>query len=138
MEQIIEFITNNWMLSAAWVGLVIMLVLSLSNTSSKVVGNQQVTAMMNREKAVVIDIRSKADFTKGHILGSINIPAAQIKDSGAELEKYKQNPIILVDANGMHSAATAQQMEKLGLDQISRIQGGIVNWTNDNLPLSKP
>lgn len=137
MDQILEFVTNHWMLSAAWVALFTMLMISFSRTSSKVLGTQQVTTMMNRENAAVVDIRSKADFNKGHLLGSINIPAAKIKDADKELEKYKQTPIILVDANGMHAAAVAQQLHKMGMQQVCRLQGGIISWTNDNLPLNK-
>jgi len=93
--------------------------------------------MINREKATVIDIRSKADFNKGHLLGSINIPASEIKNADKELEKHKQNPIVLVDANGMQASAAAQQLQKTGFTQVSRLQGGIVSWTNDNLPVHK-
>jgi len=115
-----------------------MLVVSFARTSSKVIGNQQITTMMNRESAVIIDIRSKADFNKGHLLGSLNIPAAQLKDAAKELENYHQHPIILVDANGMHAAAATTQLQKMGLQQLYRMQGGIVSWTTDNLPLNKP
>lgn len=138
MEQIVEFITNNWMLAAAWLVLFALLIVSFTRTSSKTIGNQQITTMINRENAVIIDIRSKADFNKGHLIGSLNIPAAQIKDAEKELEKHQQHPIILVDANGMHSAAAAQQLKKMGMLQINRMQGGILSWTNDNLPLNKP
>ena len=138
MDQFAEFITNNWMLSAAWAGLFTMLLLSISRSSSNIVGNQQITTMMNREKAVVIDIRNKSDFDKGHLLGSINIPSAKIKDSDKQLEKHQESPIILVDANGMHASAAASQLQKMGMQNINRMQGGIANWTNDNLPLSKP
>ena len=137
MEQIVEFISNNLMLTGAWVVLFTLLIVSFSRTSSKVIGNQQITTMMNRESAVVIDIRSKADFSNGHLLGSLNIPAAQLKDADKKLENYRESPIILVDASGMHSAAAAQQLKKMGLQQVSRMQGGIVSWTNDNLPLNK-
>jgi len=138
MDQIVEFITNNLVLSGAWVVLFAMLMVSFSRTSSKVIGNQQITTMMNRENAVVVDIRSKADFAKGHLLGSINIPAAQLKDAEKELENHQQSPIILVDANGMHASAAAQQLQKMGMQQVNRMQGGILSWTNDNLPLNKP
>ncbi len=137
MEQVIEFISNHWMLSAAWVVLVTLLIISFSNTSSKVIGNQEVTMMINREKATVIDIRSKADFDKGHLLGSINIPTSELKTVEKQLDKYNQYPIILVDANGMQAAASAQQLQKMGLSRITRLKGGIVSWTNDNLPLHK-
>ncbi len=125
------------MLSAAWVVLATLLIISFTNSSSKVIGAQEVTTLMNREQATVIDIRSKADFKKGHLLGSINIPASELKKADEKLEKQKQNPIVLVDANGMQAAAAAQQLQKMGIVKVSRLQGGIVSWTNDNLPLHK-
>lgn len=137
MDQIVEFITNNWMLAAAWIVLFSMLMMSFASAASNVIGNQQVTMLMNRDNAAILDIRSKADFDKGHLLGAINIPAAQLKDADKKLEKLQDSPIILVDANGLHAAAAATQLKKLGLLQISRMQGGIASWTNDNLPLSK-
>ena len=136
MDQIVEFITNHWMLSAAWAGLFALLIVSFTSTSSKVIGNQQITTMMNRENAVVIDVRSKADFSKGHLLGSINIPVAKLKDAASEVENYRERPIILVDANGMQTSSSAQQLQKMGISQLYRMQGGIISWTNDNLPLS--
>ncbi|PCJ45257.1 MAG: hypothetical protein COA74_16035 [Gammaproteobacteria bacterium] len=137
MDQIVEFITNNWMLAAAWTVLFSMLMMSFATSASNVIGNQQITTMMNRENATILDIRSKADFDKGHLLGAINIPAAQLKDAEKKLEKFNQSPIILVDANGLHASAAAQQLKKMDLQQISRMQGGIASWTNDNLPLNK-
>lgn len=137
MDQVIEFVSNHWMLSAAWVALFSLLIFTLSKTSSKVIGNQEVTTLINREKATVVDIRSKADFGNGHLLGAINIPAAEIKNAEDKLEKFKQTPIILVDANGMQAAASAQFLQKKGFSQVSRLQGGIASWINDNLPLNK-
>ncbi len=137
MDQVIEFVSNHWMLATAWVVLFSLLIVTLSKTSSKVIGNQEVTTLINHEKATAIDIRSKADFSKGHLLGSINIPAAELKNAEDKLEKLKQAPIILVDANGMQAAASAQLLQKKGYSQVSRLQGGIASWINDNLPLDK-
>ena len=137
MDQIVEFITSHWMLAAAWIVLFSMLMMSFASAASNVIGNQQITMSMNRDNAVILDIRSKADFDKGHLLGAINIPAAQLKDADKKLEKLQDSPIILVDANGLHAAAAAAQLKKMGILQISRMQGGIASWTNDNLPLSK-
>ncbi len=137
MDQVIEFVSNHWMLTTAWVVLFSLLIITLSKTSSKVIGNQEMTTLINREKATAIDIRSKADFGKGHLLGSINIPAAELKNAEDKLEKLKQAPIILVDANGMQASASAQLLQKKGYSQIFRLQGGIASWINDNLPLDK-
>jgi rhodanese-related sulfurtransferase len=137
MDQLTEFVNNHWVLSGAWLGLFTLLIVSFLKTSSKVVGTQTVTTLVNREDAVVIDIRAIADFNKGHILSSVNIPFGKLKDSAKDLEKYQDRPIILVDANGMQSASAAQLLKKMGISQLYRLQGGLLSWTNDNLPLTK-
>ena len=137
MEQFLEFIGNHWVLASAWIVLSMLLLVSYLKTSSKMIGVQQATLLINRENATVIDIRAKNDFKKGHILGSINIPTNQIKEGAKGLPSDKTAPVILVCHSGMTTATVAQQMHKLGFDNLHRLQGGITSWSNDNLPLEK-
>ena len=137
MDQIIEFANNHFILTGVWLGLFVLLIVSFLKTSSKVIGTSSVTQMLNRDSATLIDIRAIADFNKGHILGSVNIPFGKLKDSAKDLEKYQASPIILVDANGMQTASAAQILKKMGMNELYRLQGGLLSWTNDNLPLSK-
>lgn len=137
MEQFLEFIGNHWILSSAWFVLSTLLILSYLKTSSKMIGVAQATLMINRENAKVIDIRAKGDFKKGHILGSVNIPTSKIKEGAKGLPTDKSEPLILVCQSGMTTATVAQQLHKLGYNNLHRLQGGITSWTGDNLPLEK-
>ena len=137
MEQYLEFIGNHWILASAWIVLSLLLIVSYLKTSSKMIGVQQATLLINRENASVIDIRAKADFKKGHILGSVNIPTNQIKEGVKGLPKDKSKPIILVCHSGMTTATVAQQLHKLGYDNLHRLQGGMTTWNSDNLPVEK-
>ena len=137
MEQFIEFIGNNWILSSVWSVLFILLIVSYSKTSSKMIGVQQATMLLNREDAVVVDIRAKADYKKGHILGSVNIPTAQVEENAKGLPKDKSKPLILVCHSGVTTATVAQKLHKLGYDNLHRLQGGISAWNSENLPLEK-
>ena len=137
MEQFLEFIGNHWILSSAWIVLSMLLILSYLKTSSKMIGIQQATMLINRENAAVVDIRAKADFKKGHILGSVNIPTNEIKDGAKGLPKDKTKPVILVCQSGMTTATVAQQLHKLGYNNLHRLQGGMTSWNGDNLPVEK-
>ena len=137
MEQFLEFIGNHWILSSAWVILTMLLIMSYVKTSSKMIGIQQATLLINRENAAVVDIRAKADYKKGHILGSVNIPTSEVKEGAKGLPKDKEKPIILVCHSGMTTATVAQQLHKLGYNNLHRLQGGMTSWNGENLPVEK-
>ena len=76
MDQVIEFAGNNIVLAGVWVALVAMLIFSYvsSLTSSiKEVSTHDATLMINKEDAVVLDIRAQKEFKAGHILGARQI-----------------------------------------------------------------
>ncbi|MCF7982121.1 MAG: rhodanese-like domain-containing protein, partial [Pseudomonadales bacterium] len=55
----------------------------------------------------------------------------------AELEKYKDRPIILVCKMGQHSGAAAKVLAKAGFEQVIRMSGGMAEWGSSNLPVVK-
>lgn len=91
---------------------------------------------MNVENAIVVDTRPSKEFSTGHITGSLNIPAAKVKENLHRLEKHKDAPIIVACKSGMTSGATAKELKKEGF-KVYKLQGGITEWQSSNLPLVK-
>ncbi|MCV2884404.1 rhodanese-like domain-containing protein [Aestuariibacter sp. AA17] len=141
MEQIVEFISNHYVLAGLWMGLFVMLVYSyISGALSPVkeVSTRDATMLMNKEDAIVVDIRPQADFRKGHIIGAKNLKQEQInKAEFSTLEKNKDKPIIVVCAMGMSAKRTASQMLKAGFTKVSVLKGGMSTWQGENLPVIK-
>lgn len=141
MQEYIEFLKANPMLSLAWIGLFIGLIVSVfKSTVSKVttVDHQQATLLMNKQEAKVIDVREKADFKKGHIVGALNVPLSEIKNNQlSALEKFKASPIIMVCNAGMVSSQASQLMVKAGFESVHNLKGGMGDWQSNNLPVSK-
>ena len=141
MDQFIEFLGANYILTGLWVVLFVALVYSfIAGAVSKVreIGTHEATMLMNKEDAVVLDIRSQADFRKGHILGAKQVNADNLnKGETAEVEKYKGKPIIVVCAMGMSAKRTASQLNKAGFSQITVLKGGMNSWTSASLPIAK-
>jgi rhodanese-related sulfurtransferase len=94
---------------------------------------------MNKDKAVVVDIRDRKDFAEGHITGSIHIPLASIKSRANELSKHKDKDvqIVVVDKMGQHSAMAVKQLNGEGFENVVRLNGGVADWQGANLPLVK-
>lgn len=137
VQQLIEFIGNHYLLTTAFLVVLALLLVTESRKAGQAVTSQIATQLINRQNALVVDVRPKKDFATGHITDSLNIPADQFGKRMSELEKHKERPILLVCANGQHAGACAKQLKAAGYNQISRLAGGIASWRDDKLPVVK-
>ncbi len=139
MQQYIDFLSNHPYLTAAWVALFLALIVSWikSLTSSiKQITPTQLTLLVNREDATVVDIRADADFKKGHITGARQLSAEQIKAQAfAGLENKKDAPIIVVCQAGMSAQGVAATLAKPRFSKVYVLQGGKNTWSGANLPV---
>ena len=141
MEQLIEFVTNHYILSGLFVAILVALIYSMvagQLSPIKELSTHEATLLMNKEDAYILDIRPPAEFKKGHVLGSKQIKSELVnKADFSPLEKYKDKPIIVICAMGMTSKRTASQMLKAGFSNVVTLKGGFNAWQGTNLPISK-
>lgn len=93
--------------------------------------------LMNRDKAVVIDVSEAEEFAAGHVVGAKNIPFAQLEEKLPLVVKNKALPVILVCATGARSGRAVGVAKKLGYEQAQSLGGGLKAWKDANLPLEK-
>ncbi|OUR74871.1 rhodanese-like domain-containing protein [Colwellia psychrerythraea] len=141
MEQLITFASDNGMLSAVWVALVVMIIVTtvrMKMSPIKQISTQDLTFLMNKEEGIALDIRKEKEFKAGHILDAINQPSEKInKNDFTSLEKYKDKPIIVVCAAGMSAVQIANDLFKGGFTRVSVLKGGMNSWTSAGLPVAK-
>ncbi len=139
MQEIMQFASNHPILSLAWVALLILVIVTTVKgmfSKVKTISRGEATRLINKEDAVVVDVRQRDDFRKGHIAGAINIAAADIKKgSFGELEKHKSQPIIVVCATGQSAAEPAATLSAAGFEKVTVLKDGISGWSGENLPL---
>jgi|TARA_B100001059_G_scaffold16561_1_gene13652 rhodanese-related sulfurtransferase len=135
LEQFIEFIGNHLVLSAMWLATVAAIIFYHQRTASAAVGPQQAVMLINRKDAVVVDIRDKKEFDAGHIVDSINIPLAKLKQRVSELKKHKDKPVLVVCKLGQHSGDAAKTLEEAGHSEVIRLSGGVTEWKSQSYPL---
>lgn len=97
----------------------------------------QVVQMINRDKAVVVDVCEAEEFAAGHVVGAKNLPLNQLEDKLAGVVKNKTLPLILVCQSGARSARALPIAKKLGYEQAQSLSGGLGAWRTANLPLEK-
>lgn len=136
VSRLIEFATNHYLLVAALLVLLVLLLLHELRKGGKSLSTRELTALVNADQAVVLDIRPAKEFASGHIVDALNIPADKLNSRMTELEKYKGKTVILVDAMGQHSGTWGGVLKKAGFN-AAKLSGGIGSWRGDNLPLVK-
>lgn len=137
MERVFEFVTNHYILVSCFVALLALLFFVETRRAGKKVSAQELVTLLNRDAAVVVDIRDRKDFREGHIRESINIPLSALKERESELKKYSDKQIVLADKAGQHSSIASKQLKSAGIENTARLAGGVMDWRGANLPLVK-
>lgn len=137
MARFLEFLLNHWILSGLWFAIAIALLAYINSKIVKSLGVHQATLLINREDGVVLDVRERKDFEKGHIVDAVNIPLAKLSERASELDKKKEHPIIVVCQYGTHSGEAVKVLQGLGFTKVNKMHGGISEWQGQNLPLVK-
>lgn len=139
MEQYIEFAGNHQLLVGAFIVILGMLAWNLiaDPGGKNAVGPVDATALINHKNAVVIDVRTAAEFKKGHIVNAKNIPLSDIKGQLAQLDKYKNREILLTCHSGSRSGAATKTLLKAGFENAYNLRGGMLAWESASLPVTR-
>jgi rhodanese-related sulfurtransferase len=135
----VEFITKNIFLIviAAVSGGMLIWPLLRKGTGGPWVNTLQATQLMNRDDALVVDLRPAAEFAGGHILGARNIPLADLERRAGELDKHKAKPLIVHCGDGNRAGSGAALLRKRGFGNVLNLSGGYAAWQQAGLPVEK-
>ncbi len=97
----------------------------------------ELTALMNRDNALVVDLRPAADYEKGHIPGSKNVQVGQFDPEHKQLSAAKSLPVVMVCKAGQASTGAAKRLKKAGFERIYVLDGGLQAWQQADMPLAK-
>ncbi|MFB4392530.1 MULTISPECIES: rhodanese-like domain-containing protein [unclassified Pseudomonas] len=136
VANLIQFATNHFILVAIFFVLLILLLVNEIRRGGQSLSSGQLTALLNAETGVVIDIRTSKEFSAGHIVGALNIPQDKVAARMSELEKHKAKTLIIVDSMGQQSGGVCRDLLKAGFT-AAKLSGGVSSWKADNLPLVK-
>lgn len=134
----VKFIIDNWMLiSVALVSGALLLWPVIMGANTNGLTASGAVHLINREKAVVIDVSEPGEFAAAHVNGSKNVPMADFEKRLPEVVKNKALPVILVCTSGIRATKAIAMAQKLGYEQAQALGGGLVAWRAANLPLEK-
>jgi len=137
-ERLPEFISNHPMLSMAFVGLTVALIaneVSRFTRGFKGISPAQLTALINGENALVVDVSPLNDFEKGHVPGAKHVAMSQFDPESKLLAKVKDLPVAIVCKSGVTSGQAAKRLVKAGFKRVYSLEGGTAAWQQADLPL---
>ena len=135
MARFFEFFMNHWVLSGLWLASAVALLAYMSSKTGTSLSPNQTVALVNREDGVVLDVRERKDFEKGHIVAAVNIPLAKLAERMTELEKHKDKPVIVVCQLGQSAGEAVKTLQAAGFAKANKMAGGLAEWQAQNLPL---
>ena len=133
-----NFIIENWyliLLALVSGGMLLAPVLMGGGAGGLTAANA--VQLINREKAVVIDVCEPAEYQAGHVGGARSIPLGELEAKLPGAVKNKATPLVLVCASGARSARAVAIARKLGYDNAQSLAGGLKSWRDANLPVEK-
>ena len=141
MQEYIEFAMRHEILVLAWIGLATAVIASAVKAKLspvKQVEHQAAVALINKQDAVVVDVRTQEEFAKGHIANAHHMPLAQIEQGNTtEIDKHREKPVIVVCETGDRADKAATKLVKAGFQQVYLLRGGLSQWRASNLPVTK-
>jgi rhodanese-related sulfurtransferase len=134
----VKFIVDNWMLiliALSSGGMLAWPMVRGANAGSLTA--QGAVQLINRERAVVVDVREPEEFAAGHVTGAKNVPLNQLEQKLPAAVKNKSLPLLLVCATGARAQRAVATAKKLGYEQAQAVAGGLKSWKDANLPVEK-
>jgi len=135
----VDFVRNNLLLIVVAVvsGAMLIWPLLRRTTGGPWVDASMATQLINREDALVVDVRDPGEYGAGHILGAKNWPLDHIDERGGDAAKRKDKPLIVYCDTGDRTPKAAAALRKLGFTRVVNLSGGLLAWQQAGLPVEK-
>jgi rhodanese-related sulfurtransferase len=135
----VDFVKNNLLLFAVALasGAMLLWPLVRRGMGGPSIGTAQATHLINREDAIMVDVREPGEYSAGHALGAKNLPLARIESGTGDVSKKKDATLILYCDSGDRSGKAAAALRKQGYSKVLNLSGGFGAWKQAGLPVEK-
>lgn len=141
MEEYIAFAQNHPILVAGFAGVLALIIwteIGRFTRKYNQIDTKQAVRLMNDDKTVIVDVRTTKELSKeGKLQGSRHFDLKDLEKRLPELDKFKEQPVLVYCRSGNRSAHACGVFTKNGFSNVNNLAGGILAWQSDNLPISR-
>ncbi len=140
MQEFFSFLIDHWILTSAFLFVTMLLV--MHEMRRKLLGfrdlsPQDAIRLINKQDAIILDVRDESEYKAGHIVNARNFPVALIDTKLNELATEKERPVLIYCKSGQRSARAASLLNKQGFTNVFKLAGGMMAWQSASLPVVK-
>lgn len=111
------------MSSLWWVGIVLFFAAFYVRNRLR---SRKAHALVEKAGALLLDVRTAAEFQSGHLKGAVNVPLDKLGKRPRDLPG-KERPLVVYCRSGARSAAAVQQLKALGYETVVNL-GPMSAW----------
>ena len=140
MEQYLEFLGNHPYLHmglAVVIGMIIWSYVGNRFAGYQRIDPQAAVPLLNKQGALMLDVRETKEFKEGHVVGAVHIPLSTLAKRHVELNKHREKPIIVTCRAGTRAGPACSTLRKAGFEQVYLMSGGMLAWESANLPITR-
>lgn len=140
MEQLLEFLLDNLLLSGLFVAvLVAWLSWEVARATRKwqELDTLATVQFINRADPLILDVSNSTDYAKGHIQGALHMPPSRIEAGNQRLLKEKDRPVLVYCRSAQVSPQMANRLVKMGFAEVKMLSGGLAQWEADKQPIGR-
>lgn len=131
------FVSQEWLLISTLAVLMVVFAWRERIKNGKPISANEVTRLLNDDRAVLLDVREAKDYKAGHISGALNLPHTKVaKEAESLLASHRDKTIVVADKLGQHAGTVGRTLGQQGFE-VRRLAGGMAGWQGEGLPLVK-
>jgi len=133
----VNFIAENWYLFLLAIVSGSLLFMPMLKSGANGLSPSAAVLLVNREKAVLIDVCGTDEYTECHVGGAKNVPVNDLEARLPAVVKNKAVPVIMVCASGARATRAAIMARRMGYENVQVLAGGTKAWQAAGLPIDK-
>ena len=83
------------------------------------------------EVTLILDVRNEDEFAEGHLKNAIQIPVKELKENLSDIEKFKDELVLVYCRSGKRSAEAVDILKENGFKNLVHMKDGISNWDGE-------
>ncbi|HFE9682161.1 TPA: rhodanese-like domain-containing protein [Clostridium perfringens] len=80
---------------------------------------------------LILDVRNEDEFAKGHLKNAIQIPVKELKENLSDIEKFKDELVLVYCRSGKRSAEAVDILKENGFKNLVHMKDGISKWDGE-------
>ncbi len=105
--------------------------------SSGITRDAMQEALERGEKMLLLDVRSPAEFSSGHVPGAVNVPHDRVLSAPDEVSSNKSERIVVYCERGPRALMAQRALTKAGFTNVVHLMGDMSGWRSSGLSVEK-